>query len=101
MDKAKLICLLSLTLSLIAGCASTSPNPDSQVGQTAPTGDASGCKAVSNLNGLPSMPQLNDIVQDLRTQVVGAGGDIVFRESDKPPYRGTTYQCDSGVAPPK
>jgi hypothetical protein len=47
------------------------------------------------------MPQLDDVAEDLRTHVVGAGGNIVFRESDKPPYRGTTYHCDSGSTPPK
>jgi hypothetical protein len=96
MDKVKITCLLSFLLTVIAGCASTSPHSASLADDVAtPPGNASGCKAVSNLNGLPSMPQFDDVVRDLRTQVVGATGNVVFRESAN---RGTTYHCDSGLA---
>jgi hypothetical protein len=38
-------------------------------------------------------------MRDLRNQAVGAGGNVVFLDSDKPPYRGTTYHCDAGSLP--
>ncbi len=102
MDQAKLTCLLSLVFYLtVAGCESAPSHDDSARGVKVTTrpSDVSGCRAVSNLNGLPSMPQFGDAIEDLRSQAVGAGGNVVFIESDKPPCRGTTYRCDSGYMP--
>jgi hypothetical protein len=100
MDKARVACLLSLMLSMtVVGCESTSPRFSAQAANvTTRAGEVSGCRA-GNLAGLPSMPPTRELIQDLQNQAVGAGGNVVYRTSDKPPYHAATYHCDPGFMP--
>jgi hypothetical protein len=92
--------LLTLSAAALAGCASAPsvPSGNRVAVMTNPAG-VSGCKAVGHLHGLPSQPLVGEVMRELRSQAVGAGGNVVFLDSNTPPYRGTTYHCDPGSLP--
>jgi hypothetical protein len=84
----------------LAGCASTSQGSGTHATVAASQADAPGCRAVSNLNGLPSMPSSGEAFQDLKNQAVG-GGNVSYAGPNSAPYRGTTYRCNPGSTPSK
>ncbi|MGH8259301.1 MAG: hypothetical protein ACREUG_06380, partial [Steroidobacteraceae bacterium] len=58
--------------------------------------DVNGCRAVGTPNALPPQASTGEIMRSLRNQAVGAGGNVVYLDADRPPYRGTIYRCDPG-----
>ncbi|GEM_PF-4009106 len=98
MDKSG-ACLVLSALLAAAGCASQprSPSP-SQVKVTTNPADVAGCRAIGT-QGLPDQPLAGEIIRELQTAAAGTGGNVVFVDTNKPPYHGETYICDPGSLP--
>lgn len=74
--------------TLLSGCVSLAPGAK-QVKVTDRAADVRGCAAVGNVRVRRHDYPL-DVENSLRNQVVGLGGNVVYRTS---PWTGVAYRC--------
>jgi hypothetical protein len=100
MDESRVVGLASVLLCLMTACASTAPPSNAQAQAANTPANVPGCTVLDTGNRVSWMPQTNQIMRDLKNQAVGSSGTVVFVDSNKPPYRSTTYRCDPGSSLP-